>query len=140
LFIGYRQNFGWEPIVLVVGTGFGANERTLRFELWNRRKYPIAVHHAIVEFNGYELKRYNEIDDKGGWLIYQDDKLYKPETLYLEPNSHHAFALRAPMRYRTDEERKAPLQIEVCFFDPRRARYSKAFGRVDAMIEPVAPS
>jgi hypothetical protein len=55
--IAYRNNFGWKPLCLVKERNFMARgvEKTathirLSFELWNRRKYPIAI--RMIECGG----------------------------------------------------------------------------------------
>ena len=50
----WRNNFGWKPTILLVTYGFrggtGQNEMFCKFEIWNRRKYPVVVREVQVIF------------------------------------------------------------------------------------------
>lgn len=52
LFMAYRQNFGWKPIVFASSYGGGGGKHgytvTIEFELWNRKKHPISVRFVSV--------------------------------------------------------------------------------------------
>jgi predicted alpha/beta-fold hydrolase len=62
LMFSYRQNYGWRPTLLVTNHGLegigGDSEyiATLHFEFWNRRKYPVVIRHAEVDFGALQLK------------------------------------------------------------------------------------
>jgi hypothetical protein len=54
LFIAYRQNFGWKPIVFLSSFGGGGGRYgytvTIEFEFWNRKKYPVTVRRVSVKY------------------------------------------------------------------------------------------
>jgi hypothetical protein len=59
---GYRQNYGWKPVVLVTSHGFGGIGRntesfdaTCQFEFWNRRKYPVVIRFVVVRLGNLRI-------------------------------------------------------------------------------------
>jgi hypothetical protein len=62
LFIAYRNNFGWKPIVLITTYHVRGSSKfpefeivEVEFEFWNRRKYPIVVREIKVFFGAIEF-------------------------------------------------------------------------------------
>lgn len=57
LFISYRNNFGWKPVLFMSGKGIkgdsaddgGRMYALMDFEFWNRRTYPLVLRGVAVE-------------------------------------------------------------------------------------------
>src|SRR5215470_8180839 len=137
--VGYRNNFGWKPLVLLVSYGQSsqgdATQAHTTYEVWNRRKYPIAVREMSVQFRGVEpMKR----DPDDGFD--PDDRRYDPDGQYriwkdvlLEPNQHERFNVTAPIG-RYQKGRFTDPKITVYLFDPRSPPLLWSFGRTIARL------
>jgi hypothetical protein len=63
LFISYRNNFGWKPVVFISSMGFkgdSANDggrmyARMSLEFWNRRNYPLVLRFMRIELKGLEV-------------------------------------------------------------------------------------
>ena len=98
LFLAYRQNFGWRPLVLLADqfTGLindGGAPYTIGYmlEVWNRRRYPIVVRSILIDIKTIEplkLIRRTEPYVPEDWAVRGDSKLYKLPNEVVEPASH----------------------------------------------------
>ena len=56
LIVAYRNNFGWEPFVMNKrsyvrkATIIDAYIAVIELEIWNRRKYPVAIREIVIKF------------------------------------------------------------------------------------------
>jgi hypothetical protein len=73
--LAFRQSIGWKPIVFPTSHGFGRlnddepdglSKATLEFEVWNRRKYPIIVIGAQVDFETLDFVFTESLGRHGG--------------------------------------------------------------------------
>lgn len=94
--IAFRQFYGFKPIVLVSGIGlhgggvmtehYGAD---VKFEFWNRRKYPVKILFADVTFGDLRFESYvKEYDYDKEWHFMHDGKCYNHVSKVIEPNGH----------------------------------------------------
>src|SRR5260370_30849974 len=88
--IGYWQMFGWKPTVFVIGIGSAkAKNAIVTFEVWNRRKYPIAVSGgASINFGKTKLV---DRPTQNGWPRGRNHMCYYGEKIRIEPLSVHQF-------------------------------------------------
>lgn len=128
---GYRQNFGWSPIVLVTSHGIGAGgedtnrfEALLDFEFWNRRKYPVLVAGMKVTIDTVEFI-YDPAIHEDGWSRI-GDSFYSHQKVRLEPAAHRGFAFSAPFKRVSLDTLKANATIEITYFDPVKGKYVAA--------------
>ena len=135
LHFGFRNNFGWEPIVLLVSNGTtGTGDKELgkidvEFEVWNRRKYPIMVHHMSVVFGKMEFERHLPGRKARGWL--QGNKLENHDRIRIEPNSYHPVAMTGLSRNAFEADFCDAFEIRVLFFDPKSNKYKTIKTRSD---------
>jgi hypothetical protein len=120
---GYRQNFGWKPIILITTYGMGAKggvvgeyDAIIKFEVWNRRKYPIVVRSINVQYGGLAVVRQESIRP-GGWHHYRNGLVNNPETR-LEPNGHAAFEPMVKFKTTSVDALDENIEIDVSFTDP----------------------
>jgi hypothetical protein len=122
---GYRQNYGWKPVILVLSQGVsepssGECEAYLEFEVWNRRKYPIAIHFVEIKFGNLKLGDIPEQSSSGApaqWYIFHN-KLVCRDQARLDPASHKGFRPRVPFKRESIDKRSETVTIEVYYFDP----------------------
>lgn len=130
LTIAYRQNFGWKPLALVTSHGlenalqeplssmshWGA---MLKFEVWNRRKYPIAVRHITVKFSVLKFdERVKAWPYDRTWHISGRTLSYR-DNYSLDPSGHMVHKIVAPFAVRSLDDILDPIVIEVRYYDPR---------------------
>jgi len=128
---GYRQNFGWSPMVLVTSHGLGAGrddrdrfQALLDFEFWNRRKYPIVVAGLKVTIDTLEFI-YDPALHEHGWDRV-GDSFYSHQKVRLEPAGHHGFAFSAPFKRVSLDTLQAKAVVEITYFDPVKGKYAAA--------------
>jgi hypothetical protein len=132
LFLGFRQNFGWKPIVLYTSYGYGPHdveeyEVSVEFEVWNRRRYPIVllmqeVHFRKLTFVQLRKPERSEEEFTTEWGL-TERKFNLLKKVLLEPNSHHGFELRAACDLDTPQRiREESTSIRVYYFDPIKNR------------------
>jgi hypothetical protein len=126
LFIAYRQNFGWKPIIFPSSCGGGGAGKhgytvSIDFEVWNRKKYPIAIRRVSVEYEKQVMHRYNEAALSQGWHIEGEHMLVFDQHETLDPGKSRQYALEAPIE-------KAPIDLHenvtvtLFYFDPIKNR------------------
>jgi hypothetical protein len=114
LIFNYRQNRGWEPIILVVSQNYGEDTWWIEFEVWNRRKYPIVVRFVEIKFGNVPLDKTPQA--AGDWYIFHNKLCYRgPVTL--EPASRHHFEAGASFKEQTLGKSET-VRIDVYYFDP----------------------
>jgi hypothetical protein len=131
---GYRQNYGWKPVILVLSHGFsgGPSEKDdyiahINFEFWNRRKYPVVVHFVEIKFGNLILGTIPEQSASGepaSWYIFHS-KLIQREHIRLDPASHHIFYAKTPFKKQTLDDLNETVRIDVYYFDPIANRRKK---------------
>jgi hypothetical protein len=135
--LGYRQNFGWKPIILPTSHGFGTLKEdepdglakaTFEFEVWNRRKYPIIVQDAHVNF-----ETLNSVFTESGTIPQEemwdgDGRTFSGHdySLVLDPNAHPKFPLGFACENRRWDEIHDTVRIRVRYYDPIKNRYRTA--------------
>jgi hypothetical protein len=123
LVIGFRQNFGWKPILLYTGRDempYVKEILTLhtRFEVWNRRKYPINVRSAKITFaEGCLVYGHREYNYEGEWRVH-DEFIVCDKNARLEANSHMEMESCAPLKTSLHPKNPDVLKIELTYFDP----------------------
>jgi hypothetical protein len=112
--LGYRQMFGWEPTVFVTGIGSAKdNNAIVTFEVWNRRKYPIALTGgSSIDFGKTKLV---ERPSQSGWQRYRSTMCYYGEKIIIEPLSFREFVVEADFADSAIEDK---WQVRINFFDP----------------------
>jgi hypothetical protein len=125
----YRNNFGWKPLVLVVGQGliyYGGSLQagaTVTFEIWNRRKYPISVRSVSVRFDDSIILR--DTVALPPWIktanTLTNDMLINRTALTIAPAMHERMHLEVALEAEGDQARKVAgrIAISVGYFDPR---------------------
>jgi len=128
---GYRQNFGWSPIVLVTSHGIGAGgehkdrfDALLDFEFWNRRKYPVQVAGVKVTIDTVEFI-YEPAMHERGWSRV-GDSFYSHPKARLEPGAHEGFMFSAPFKRVSLDTLTANATVEITYFDPVKGKYVAA--------------
>lgn len=128
LTFAYRQNFGWRPLALVPSHGLsggmveGHYGATLQFEVWNRRKYPVAIRYCDVAFSVLTFESASGSGDgpEPEWGVWERGKLHSREELVLGPNEHKEYNVEGLFKKRSLDDLVDPVTIEVSYFDPRR--------------------
>jgi hypothetical protein len=122
--VAYRSNFGWKPLALVTSHGLrgGGGEpdvyyAIIRFEVWNRRKYPVVIRSMYVHFRTLKLLHRTH-ERVAGWVVF-DDNVYYPDETVLAPSAHEQFVIEAPFPKRTVDDLRETLRFRIWYFDPR---------------------
>jgi hypothetical protein len=126
LVIAYRNNFGWKPIALVgeygiSGVGGDTKNYTalMDLEIWNRRKYPVSIRSIRLSFTDLEIKRPDAASTRGkDWYIGHNYASHSTPHV-LGPNMHEEHKIEIPFTAKTLDLLKAPVRIEISYFDPR---------------------
>jgi hypothetical protein len=124
---GYRQNFGWKPLLLVTGHSLSGegNKDThgaiIDFEFWNRRKYPIVIRSIIVQFKNIDLIKgpHGVVIGDIEWHPYRDGYITRPD-LRLDSASHKGFKVEHPFKAWSLDKLKGEIVIEIFYTDPIR--------------------
>ena len=130
---GYHQNFGWKPIILPTGHGIGRLKdhdeagplkATLEFEVWNRRKYPIVLNGAQVDFESlnFVTNEFGTLSDEEMWN-WGGRTFWNPYSERIEPGSHYTCKLGAACQKQHTEEIHDRVRIQVDYWDPNWNRY-----------------
>lgn len=139
LFVSYRNNFGWEPVVWAHKRWDGSDGSDVwagaEFEIWNRRKYSIVVRVVEIDFgnatvtnaavrrmpdgNKWErgpmanlLGRLDEVIDGGGRLKFDE-------------------VVALVSRPRADADDRAEVEVTVTYFDPKQNKMLEVKGSTD---------
>jgi hypothetical protein len=118
----YRNNFGWKPLCIVITHGAAATKRpqhlnaTLRFEVWNRQKYPIALRGMGVDYPFYKLTEEQPYE----WIPTGPGKLFQPLEDMLAPTTHKQFETAVTFeRNQGQKSNKSHVFLTITYFDPR---------------------
>jgi hypothetical protein len=121
-FVGWRQIHGWRPTFFVTGVGVSSiagstytYEATVTMEIWNRRKYPIAIAPgSSIDFRATEVGENLKTD---GWQKWRNTMCYYGDKIRIEPLSHHELVVKSVLRAeRKDIADNWP--VEIKYFDP----------------------
>jgi hypothetical protein len=120
-FIGYRQLYGWRPTVIVTGVAcnfveVGKAEAITTFEVWNRRKYPIAISGGSSVAFG-EVMVGDTMD--GDWQNWRNTMCYYGEKIRLEPLTHQEFQISANLKVVKPKDVPDAWVVEVKYYDPQ---------------------
>lgn len=128
LVFGYRNNFGWKPLAIVLSHGSeGTNKPelinvTLRFEVWNRRKYPIALRAIKIAYPSYLLIESQPYP----WIGIEPKELYRPLEEQLAPTTHKEFSTSVTHDRTKRQNSRSPLAVvAIYYFDPRLNKEKK---------------
>lgn len=119
--IAYRNNFGWKPLVVVVGYSLRFEQERdypgamLVFEIWNRRKYPIVIRRIGLDAPAFteEGFHWSEV----GWHVIDDGPLL-PDSLAIAGSSHKRYAYEH-LLHEIGQMSGAKVRLTVEYFDPR---------------------
>lgn len=144
LIFGYRNNFGWKPVVLVRQRKvFDHSERggkvtiTVKFEIWNRRKYPIAINGVNVAF-----RNERSYECSGPWMGYDGGgKFWRDGDVAVEEAEHQRYEIEVTYTGLSGEDYRDYYIIQVHYFDPRSNRSKRVYssGEIDmrALYKPI---
>jgi hypothetical protein len=127
LTVAYRNNFGWPPIVMVVSygmkSGSGPTEAYCKFDVWNRRKYSVAVGEIQVKFGSARISD-EGADAEGalvGWYVMDNGGLVSSKKVILEPGRRYDFEASGIVEGNRDPffNDDKPVEVWVDVFDPR---------------------
>lgn len=126
MLIAYRQNFGWPPLLISTGYGLRTDVKfreiyiaVVKFEVWNRRRYPIVVRSMSVLF--FELKPEEFLqgyDYPEGWHVSARWGISSHESIRLEPGAHHSQQVEMPFARRSLDDLDDQYRVSIDFFDP----------------------
>jgi hypothetical protein len=124
--VSYRNNFGWPPVALFLKYVWGGDSEfpgyipiEVRFEFWNRQKYPLALREIKIFLGNVELATdCKEVPVSEDWAVIQKGVLlYTASEQSLEGNKHIAFKVRAPIKAQTSGYDHT-VRIHLNYFDP----------------------
>ena len=124
--IGYWQIFGWQPTVFVTGIGVSriaggsAHMAKVTFEVWNRRKYPIAITPgSSIIFKTTEVA---EGPGGGDWQKWRNTMCYYGPKVRIEPLSHHEFVVDVPLKVNDLAAIDDNWPVQIKYFDPTSSK------------------
>lgn len=126
LFVSYRQSVGWKPIVLVSQTtmqgGDPVGRRSFRIvlELWNRRKYPLAVRGVSTKISGFVVLDQSSKERNPEVALVQRNSLYLKAETVVEPQGHAPFVLEVHFDEQSIDAMRPQFDVTVTYFDPHR--------------------
>lgn len=131
LFISYRNNFGWNPVIFISKIGMkgdaandgGRTYATMAFEFWNRRTYPLVLRRVRIETFGLDIDDQHLLGQSEGDTWYFSGKnnalFWKQQTV--EPKTHAEINFSARMlKGQSLDAIDAVLKVTVYYYDPRR--------------------
>jgi len=128
LFIAFRQNFGWKPIVFPSSYGGGGGKfgytATIEFEFWNRKKYPVTLRWVSVLYEKQVFDRYVQNVLTDGWEIHGEHLLVHDKYETVEPGKARRFDLVAPV-VKSRIDLKENVTITLFYFDPIKNKIIK---------------
>jgi|SRR5579884_614517 len=128
LVFSYRQNIGWDPVVLASRSKireveqFWDYELSIRFEFWNRRKYPLSMRYMRVALSGAEAKQFVISGD--GERTFTGPFAYNELDTVVAPHTSFAVLIRAKLGEQCLDALRPRFDIELSYFDPRTNRDS----------------
>lgn len=127
LVFGYQNNFGRKPLGFVLSHGVSGTGKddlihaTLHFEVWNRRKYPIALRGMAIRYPSYLLTE----TQRHPWQTIEPQELYQPLEEQLAPTTHKEFSTTVTHDRSKRQKSKNPMAIvKIYYFDPRTNKAS----------------
>jgi hypothetical protein len=115
--IGYWQMFGWRPTLFITGIGSAGSDTALvTFEVWNRRKYPVAI--SAGSFIDFRTTKLAERPEQSGWSRWRNTMTYYGEKIRLEPLSFQTFVVQADFEKSAGNAIADKWLVEIQIFDP----------------------
>jgi hypothetical protein len=130
LVFSYRQNVGWEPVLLVSASGLsgiGGQRRykiILTLEFWNRRKYPVALRELIATVEGVTLLNQSARSESGP--VVHSNRFFQHLTAVVAPHQHSEFTVEVEFEDQWLDTMRPLFKIEVGYFDAHRNKQRKA--------------
>lgn len=139
LFLSYRNNFGWAPIVWPHKRWDGSDGRDVwagaEFEIWNRRKYPIVVWVVEIDFGNATVTEaaVRRMPDGDKWQRGPKANLLGRLDQVIEGGGRLKFdevvALVNPLLVDADD--RAEVAVTVTYFDPKQNKMLDVKGSTD---------
>lgn len=130
--ISVKENYGWEPIAVLLRyslgvEGDGQTFMTADFQVWNRRRYPIVVYDVVLT---YRLARFEKIQDgddptSEDWSVRSDRSLGRVSQELIDPGKSKVFNMHVIVHGCTMMEDPA---IAISYFDPIAAKVKTVNG------------
>lgn len=123
MLVGWWQIFGWKPTQFVTGVAVNSVggtthtfKATVTMEVWNRRKYPIAISGgSSVDFGQTEVA---DSADQGPWHQRRNTMCYYGDKLVIEPLSHREIVVNAILRVKDRKDIADHWDVLLKYFDP----------------------
>jgi hypothetical protein len=123
--VTYRNNFGWKPLVLLIWYGkasqLGKHVLRCRFEIWNRRKYPLVVREIQVSFGPTRLENEDGfMPNHWSPTARGNLGLRMPDGITLEPNQKMPYLAEWDVHSRDAAVGgKKPVEVWAHVYDPK---------------------
>jgi hypothetical protein len=128
LFIAYRQNFGWRPIVFASSYGGGGGKygytASIDFEFWNRKKYPVAIRFVSVTYEKQAMDRNVQGVLSNDWTIDNEHRVVSHKHETIDPSRTRIYELVVPV-HKSPIDLEEDVKIELFYFDPIKAKIKK---------------
>lgn len=127
---GYRSNYGWHPLLIVTNHGFSGvggskvHNAQITFELWNRRKYPIVLVFATVEFANMKFEYDATLNGRNWYKV--GGKFHYRESQVVAPAEHKSIDFKAPFTVPSLDDLDDMVTITVSYLDPIAGKYEKS--------------
>jgi len=127
----YRQNFGWEPVMMVTKHGLqgggGEDGYTINVDLefWNRRTYPLVVRRIEADFEGLGFDA-GRIKSRpiGQWNLSSSGRAYITNNHAVPGGGHITTTIEAPIPKQSLDNLSSDVTMTATVFDPRRNKTS----------------
>lgn len=129
LVFSYRQNVGWSPVALttyeeiITPRASDGLEIELTVEVWNRRKYPIAVRDVRALISGVTLV--NKLATARSGPYIQDNLFYEQAKHTIEPGKSVELKIRVECEEQPLNKFRPEFTISIGLLDPRRGTNSR---------------
>jgi hypothetical protein len=129
LFMAYRQNFGWKPILFIISVGGGRGARghsvTMEFEFWNRKKYPINITFISIDYSTTRIARGGHPPLCDGWAINGEHRIFNANHTTIKPTENKYFQTAAPIDMSSVLDISENVTISLFYFDPIKNRIKR---------------
>jgi len=129
--IGYRNSRGWEPVLLLsvdgLASGIPGASISVKFEIWNRRKYPIVIRFIEISLREHQLlnDERKQLQDWENWWIFHNKVCHQASTT-VEPGKHESF--RRGVLFKPPQKFEGLTAVVACwYFDPLLAKKKYLF-------------
>jgi hypothetical protein len=126
LFMAYRQNFGWKPILFITSVGGGRGSHgysvTMEFEFWNRKKYPINITFVSIDYSQSRIARGGNPPLTDGWGVHGEHRIFNQDRITIKPTEHKYFQTVAPIDKTPAPDLFENVTITLFYFDPIKTR------------------